>query len=148
MHHLILVREFDQQVSGCGGGVTAAPWVGVSAGDLPAGRLERANAIGAVYRAVREAFGEEVRITVVDPRNQISFVPLVLGDAVRYSVPALTALRTVLSAGASTGIFDGQVLFRGEVPDPGEVVERIRGRMRVHRVGAAPEPGEEPSDDR
>jgi hypothetical protein len=144
MHHLILVREFDQQVSGCGGGATVAQWVGEKAGDVPAERPERTNAIGAVYRAVREAFDEEVRITVVDPRNQISFVPLVLCDMVRYSVPVLTALRTVLSAGASTGIFDGQVLFRGEVPESREVVERIRGLMHVHRVGAAPEPGEDP----
>lgn len=140
MHHLILVREFDQQMSGSGccgrveGDMTR--WVhGGSEHFFPERRMLM-DRFGAIYRAVREAFGAEVQITVLDPRNQISFLPLIVRDAFRYRVPALTALGTALSASISTGIFDGQILFRGEVPTPEAVVERIRGRLQVHHVGA------------
>jgi hypothetical protein len=147
-HHLILIREFDEQESGCGRmGGDAARWMHPGSGRFRVQRRGIMDAVGAVYRAVRQAFGEEVAITVVDPRNQISLVPLVLRDAIRYRVPALTALRAVLAAGVSTGIFDGQLLFGGTVPPPAEVIEQIRGRMRVHRVGAALSAEQRSSDD-
>jgi hypothetical protein len=142
MHHLILVREIDQQMSGSGccgrveGDLTG--WVGGKTRCFFPRRREMMDRFGALYRRVREEFGEQVRITVIDPRNQISFLPLVLRDAVRYRVPPLTALRTAVSASVCSGVFDGRILFRGEVPTPQEVVDRIRGRMRDHAVGAPP----------
>jgi hypothetical protein len=137
MHHLILVREVDQQLSGA---------CGRFAGDLaswtPEGcafpeRRRLMNRVGAVYRGVRQAFGDEVRISVVDPRNPIAYLVLALRDILRHHVPLLDALRTLGGASLATGVFDGQLLFRGRVPEPEEVVERIAGRLRVHRVGAA-----------
>ncbi|NIQ53983.1 MAG: hypothetical protein GWN85_11020, partial [Gemmatimonadetes bacterium] len=61
-----------------------------------------------------------------------------LRDAVRYQVPPLTTLRTLLAASVCSAVFDGQLLFRRDVPPPDRVVDLIRGRLRVHAVGAAP----------
>lgn len=138
MHHLILVREVDQQMSGsgCCGRMEGDLVLWSDDGCVFPERRERMSRVGEIYRAVREAFGDRVRITMIDPRNLVSFLPLVLHDAIRYRVPALTALRALTSTSLSTGIFDGQVLYRGRIPLPQEVVARIEGRLEVDRVGA------------
>jgi hypothetical protein len=137
MHHLILVREVDQQLSGaCGRIAGDLAHLGPEGHAFPERRLLM-NRMGAVYRAAREAFGEEIRVSVVDPRNQMAYLVLALRDIRRHRVPLLDALRTLGAASRATGVFDGQVLFRGRVPEPDEVVQRIAGRLRVHRVGAA-----------
>lgn len=138
MHHLILVREFDSPLLDAGGGAAGGRERGGSAEQRAL--LDR---MGLVYRAVRAAFGEAVQITVVDPRNQLAFLPLVLRDSLRYRVPLLTALQAAASAGVATAIFDGQLLFRGEVPPAAQVVEQIRGRLHVYRVGEPPDAGGE-----
>jgi hypothetical protein len=139
-HHLILVRELDQQMSGSCARLQGefTPWGG-SEPVFPE-RRERMNRVGEIYRAVREAYGEEVRITILDPRNLISFVPMVARDAARYGVPWGDAVRTMISGSVSTGVFDGQILFERRLPAPAEVLELIAGRMRIARVGAAPDP--------
>lgn len=139
-HHLILIREIDEQLSGsgCCGRVEGdlRQWVGARDRCFFPGRRALMDAFGAVYRAVKAEFGEEVRVSVVDPRNQVSLVPMIVRDAVRYRVPALTALQSVLSAGVCSAVFDGQLLFRRELPPVERVLELIRGRRRVARVGA------------
>lgn len=98
-------------------------------------RREKMVRVGEIYRAVRAAFPETVEITIVDPRNFVSFIPLVVRDAVRFHVPWLTAIQSMGASSLSTGIFDGQVLYSRQIPAPAEVVELIRHRMRVDRVG-------------
>jgi hypothetical protein len=138
MHHLILVREIDQQMSGsgCCGRMEGDLALWGEGGCVFPERRERMTRVGEIYRSVRETFGDRVRITVVDPRNLISFIPLVLRDAFRYRVPILTALKAATSTSLSTGVFDGQVLYRGRIPSPAEVLERIQGRLEIDRVGA------------
>ncbi|MEX2581960.1 MAG: hypothetical protein WD766_01725 [Gemmatimonadota bacterium] len=137
MHHLILVREIDQQMSGsgCCGRIEgdAAAWG--SGGCVFPERREKMTRVGEVYRAVREEFGDRVEITIVDPRNFISFLPLVVRDAVRFHVPLGTALRAMASTSLSTGVFDGQILFERTLPTPPEVVELITKRLEIHHVG-------------
>lgn len=146
-HHLILIREIDQQMSGsgCCGRVEGdlRQWVGGGAG---AGRGDRCffpdrralmDRFGTLYRAVKDEFGERVRISVVDPRNQVSLVPMVLRDAVRYRVPALTAAQSILAAGVCSAVFDGQLLFRREIPPVDRVLGLMAGRMEIHAVGGA-----------
>lgn len=136
MHHLILVREADQQMSGsgCCGRVQGdlAGWD--RSGAVFAERRATMGRMGEVYRAVREAFGDRVRITVVDPRNQLAFVPLVLRDALRYRVRPLAAARAVLGASVASGILDGRLLFRGAVPDPQAVVRQLAERLPAGRA--------------
>jgi hypothetical protein len=137
MHHLILVREIDEQMSGSG-------CCGRIEGDLarwdPSGcvfpeRRERMIGVGTLYRAVRERFGDRVEITIVDPRNQISLGPLVVRDAIRYRVPLRAVLRSLTSASVSTGIFDGRLVFGRRIPRPDELLDEMAAQMNASRSG-------------
>jgi hypothetical protein len=138
-HHLILIREIDQQMSGsgCCGRIEgdATQWGQDECVFVE--RRERMMRVGEVYRAVRHTFGDEVQISIVDPRNFVSLIPLVVRDAFRFHVPALTALRAMASVSLTTGILDAQLLFRGTLPSPAEVVDSIAGRLEIDRVGAS-----------
>jgi hypothetical protein len=133
MHHLILVREMEAQMSGCGR-LEGAAMERYSA-DFPE-RRETMSRIGAIYRAARARFGNQLEITLLDPRNFIAFVPLVIRDAVRFGVPVGTALRALGSSSLATGVLDGQMIFSGIAPTPDEVIEMIESRLVIHRVGA------------
>jgi hypothetical protein len=139
MHHLILIRETE----GMGGpgccsriGSDGAIWGSDRA--VFTERRERSHQLGEILRAIRDAFGHEVEVTIVDPRNLVSFIPLVIRDAIRHRVPVATALRALSSTSVMTGVFDGQLLFSGEIPTTDEVMRRISGRMSIDRVGAIP----------
>lgn len=140
MHHLILVREMDQQMSGsgCCGRLEGDLIHWSDDGCVFSERREKMNRVGAIYRAVREAFGDAVEITMVDPRNLVSFLPLVARDAWRNEVPFLDAMKAVFSNSLSTAVFDGQLLYTGRIPQPDEVVDLITRRMSIDRVGSAP----------
>jgi hypothetical protein len=136
MHHLILVREIDSYAPTARGpeqteGVLG-PWDGSSL--LIPERRERMTRIAEIYRAVREAFADDVEVTMVDPRNVIAFLGLVARDAVRFRVPPATALRSFAGNRASAAVFDGQILFEGTPPPVAETLELIRGRLVVHRA--------------
>jgi len=138
MHHLILIRELDEQISSgsCCALLEGQALFGRAAESVFVERRERMTGLGAIYRAVRSTFGDEVQISLVDPRNFVSLVPLVVRDAYRYDVPMLTALRAMLSVTLPTGILDAQLLFRGTLPSPEAVVDAIAGRLQIDRVGA------------
>lgn len=139
MHHLILVRENDRQSPGCGCCGRLRP-EDVRLGPAPECRPEpdeRMARFGELYRALRDAFGASLEITVLDPRNVVSFAPLVVRDAIRYRVPFGTALRALTSTSFATGVLDGQLLFSGTAPPPDEVVAVVAGRLEIDRVGVS-----------
>lgn len=140
MHHLILVRESDQQMSGsgCCGRIEGDAVLWDQEGCVFGDRREKMLRVGEIYRAVREAFGHSVEITIIDPRNLVSFIPFVVRDAFRYRVPVTTALQALTSTSLSTAVFDGQLLYYGRIPSPAEVVELIRNRLRIDKVGDQP----------
>jgi len=139
MHHLILLRESDQQMSssGCCGRLEGDAAFWSTDGCVFPERRETMNRIGEIYRAVRHTFGERVEITIIDPRNWISFVALLIRDAVRHRVPPLTVLRSILAANLTTGVLDGQLLFAPPLPSPASVVDLIAGRLSIDYVGSA-----------
>jgi hypothetical protein len=138
-HHLILVREIDQQMSGsgCCGRLEgdAAGWS--DSGCVFPERRERMERVGEIYRAVRAAYGAEVEITIIDPRNLVAFIPFVIRDALRFRVPVGTTLRALASASLSTAVLDGQLLYGGVIPSPEAVVRMIAGRLEIDRVGGS-----------
>lgn len=138
-HHLILIREIDQQMSGsgCCGRVEGdlRGWVGAGEECFFPGRRALMDRFGELYRAVKAEFGEQVRVSVVDPRNQVSLIPMLIRDAFRYHVPAMTAVQSMFSASVCSAVFDGQLLFRRELPPVEQVLHLIRGRMAIARVG-------------
>lgn len=131
-HSILLVREWDQQMSGSG----CCGRLGGIGNDL--GREEdfapaRAGmeAMGAVYRALRAGLPEdEVELTVVDPRNTIWLIPRIVRDARRRGVRG-AALWGEVRRGTANGavVVDGRAVCTGELPSPDEVLARVRAAM-------------------
>ncbi|WP_207890421.1 hypothetical protein [Rubrobacter taiwanensis] len=133
-HRVLLVREWDQQMSGSGccgrlGGVNHE----LGEESTYAHNRSEMERMGEVYRALKaELFDEDVEFAVVDPRNAIWLVPNILRDAVRRGLPAREILRSVRD-GVSQGaiIVDGRVLFSGRIPKPEEAVAAVRSELGV-----------------
>lgn len=142
MHHLILVREIDQQMSGsgCCGRIEGDAAFWDTEGCVFQERREKMNRVGEIYRAVRSRFGDDVAITIVDPRNLVSFLPLVIRDAFRHQVPFFTALRAMVSTSLSTAVLDGQLLYSGRIPSAAEALDLIERRLMIDHVGRIPAP--------
>lgn len=133
--HLILVRERDAQfaASGCGGRIDGDACRWTRAGEsVFAERRRLMERTGAVYRAVRERFGDRVEISVVDPRNAVALAFLVLRDAMRFAVRPRRLARTLLRIGAVAVIVDGEVLASGRVPEIDDVLRRLEHAMATH----------------
>ncbi len=129
MHHLILVRESDQ-VSGSIGCCCR-----VSRDDVrwdqsaPLPITEATTRFRDLYHELRERFGDRLEITVLDPRNVIAFVPLVLRDALRFAVPLRQALRAMGGTSYATAVLDGHLLYSGVAPPHEEVVALVASRL-------------------
>ena len=137
-HRIILVREWDAQVTGSG----CCGKLGGQNDDLlgdptvfaqSRSEMER---MGAVYRALREKlFDEDVEITVVDPRNMVWLIPAVLRDARRRGLSARETWRGVRRGVSYNAIIvDGKVLFSGRIPDPGDALAAVFSELGMQAV--------------
>ncbi len=131
-HRVILVREWDSQVtgSGCCGRLGGEKTELGDTTTFAANRREMER-MGEVYRALRkDLFDEEVELTVVDPRNAVWLIPAILRDARRRGFSALETWRQ-LRDGVSYNavIFDGKVLFSGRVPAAEDAVAAVRSEL-------------------
>lgn len=131
-HRIILVREWDSQVtgSGCCGRLGGKNHELGDPATFAANRTEM-EAMGKVYRALRqELLDEDVEITVVDPRNAVWLIPAVLGDARRRGLSPREIWDQVRRAVSYNAVvFDGRVLFSGRVPKPEEAVASVKGEL-------------------
>ncbi|MFQ5683492.1 MAG: hypothetical protein ACE5HC_09500 [Candidatus Binatia bacterium] len=82
--------------------------------------------VGALYLALRKQYGDTVEIDVVDPRNEIYLIPVLLGDYRRYHPPILTFLKTLfLGISPSSVIVNGRAIHIGELPPPDVLIEEV-----------------------
>lgn len=131
-HRIILVREWDAQVtgSGCCGRLGGE---GTMLGDTDTFSSNRSEMekMGEVYRALRaELFDEEVEITVVDPRNQVWLIPALLRDGHKRGLSPRELWRQVRGGVSYNAVVvDGRVLFSGNVPGPEEAVAAARAAL-------------------
>lgn len=136
-HRIILVREWDAQVtgSGCCGRLGGQNHELGDTETFAANRREM-EAMGRVYRALREELsGEDVEITVVDPRNAVWLIPAVVRDARRSGLSAGEVWRQVNRAVSYNAvIFDGRTLFHGRVPGPEEAVAAIKEELKERQA--------------
>lgn len=145
-HRVILVREWEQQLSssGCCGRIEGdfldfGEGAGNGAGAGPAGRafpgrraeMERA---GRLYRALKDRWGDRVEIRIVDPRNLLVLVPTLYRDARHHGASIPEALGSLLRLSVNCVVVDGRVVARNRWPEPGEVVRALEAR-------ASPAPG-------
>ncbi len=120
---VILIREWEAQLSGSG-------CCGRVEGDFlaregePVFRERRTcmEAMAPLSRTLRERFGDAIELQVVDPRNPV-LVFLLLRDFWAFRVGLVEALKTIGGLPIQAVVLNGQLLSRGEWPDPLEVVE-------------------------
>jgi hypothetical protein len=141
---VILVREWEMQMSSSG-------CCGRLEGDFlaPAGercfpeRRETMEAMGPLYRELRERHGEEIDLNVVDPRNLVTLFGLLVRDFRDHRPGLRDALGTLFRMSVTCVIVNGRLVARGRWPAP-EEVERAFGTA-VPRAGvsgpSAPEVG-------
>lgn len=130
-HRTILVREWDAQHtgSGCCGRVGGSHEL-CDADEFARSRTEMDRS-GAVYRALYDEFGDQLELTVVDPRNTAWLLPAVYLDARRRGARRRDALRTMSRATANGAlVLDGRLLFDGKLPpSPAEAVAAVRAEL-------------------
>lgn len=128
---VIFVREWDQQLSssGCCGRVEG-DFLGTGTVRERVFSERRAcmEDVGVLYRALRDRFGDEVEIRVLDPRNLLSLVPILWREGRRHGVPLVERLTNILRASVNMLIVNGRVVARGAWPSPSELVESVAGR--------------------
>lgn len=150
---VIFVREWEQQMSssGCCGRVEGdfLDFGSVEAGDSDdappsscerdrvfAERRKEMEEVGVLYRAVRDRFGEDVDIRVVDPRNLLSLIPILWQEGRRHGVPVGETLRSLLRLSVNMVIVNGRIVARNEWPDADELIELVEASSESH--GTAP----------
>ena len=128
---VIFVREWDQQLSssGCCGRVEGDfLGTGTVRERVFSERRECMQDVGVLYRALRDEFGEDVEIRVLDPRNLVSLVPILWGEGRRHGVPVPERLATVLRVSVNMLIVNGRIVARGGWPGPSELLDRVSDR--------------------
>lgn len=131
---VLLVRQWDQQVggSGCCGRLSsvAAESVCSSGGDPYVHVRADMEVMGAVYRALRDRFGEdEVEVTVVDPRNTAWLLPSVWRDARRRGLSRREALRQVHRATSPCAVVCDGLVLASDVAGPQEAVAAVEADL-------------------
>ena len=138
MHHLILIRQNDPEFSGsigCCCRIEASDIRWDLSGNKFPERWERKTGFGSLYRTLRERFGDELELTVLDPRNIIAFIPLVIRDARRFGVSMREMIQAMAATSNSTGVLDGRLVYQGGCPSADEVIAVVE-----ERLGWEPEP--------
>lgn len=130
-HHVVLVRQWDQQMSGSGccgrlGGV------GNDLSDAADFAPQRADMeeMGVIYRRLRVELSDDVELTVVDPRNVVWLVPRLLRDGHARGLRGTALWREVRRGTSSMAVIvDGLAVAWGTLPGPDEVLARVRGQL-------------------
>jgi hypothetical protein len=74
-------------------------------------------AMGPLYREIRRTYGDSVEINVLDPRNLISMLPLLICDFRNHGVALADAIRTLRALPVSGVIVNGRVIASGRWPE-------------------------------
>jgi hypothetical protein len=131
-HRVILVREWDGQMSGSGccgrlGGVCD------DVGEEATYRHVRVDMeiMGSLYRALREDLDpENVEISVVDPRNNVWLLPTLWRDGRARGLPVREILRQMRDASSQGAVVvDGLVVSHGGVPDVEEAHAKVLAEL-------------------
>jgi hypothetical protein len=126
---VILIRENDQQLTGSG-------CCGRLEGDFATCGGERVFAerrvvmerMGAVYRELRERFGDRVELQILDPRNA-SLLFFLLRDFRRFRVGWGPAVRTLVRLPKQAVVVNGALEDVSEHPDPAHIAALVAERL-------------------
>jgi hypothetical protein len=85
-------------------------------------------AMAPLSRALRERFGDEIELQVLDPRNAFLMF-LLLRDCWSFRVGILEAMKTIGRLPVQAVVVNGRLIARGEWPDPSEVIRMLEEAM-------------------
>lgn len=135
---VIMVRESEEQLSGSGCcGRLEGEFLVCREGPVFAERRAQIEAMGPLYRGLRTRFGDDLEIQVVDPRNLLSLIFLLVRDFLRYRVGVVEAIRTVTRLPVQAVLVNGRLVSRGPWPDPRSLSHRI-DQIRSVAGGSSP----------
>jgi hypothetical protein len=134
---VILIREWEQQMSssGCCGRIEG-DMLGAGGARVFAERRAIMEAMGPLYRALKQAAGDRTEVMVVDPRNQISLLPHLFRDFWRYRTGLGAALTTLRDLSPQTVVVNGRIFARGCWPDPESLLRHLTA-LESHEDGPA-----------
>jgi hypothetical protein len=133
---VILVREWEQQMSGSGCCGRLEGDFAVFGGErVFAERRAVMEGMGPVYRALRDRFGGSVDVQVIDPRN-VSLLLLLVRDFWAFRVGLGTALSTLFRLPKQGVVINGVLVDRSARPDPDRVAD-IVGRLAAQPAPAS-----------
>ena len=120
---VILIREWETQMSssGCCGRLEGDFLVQQGGERCFPERRSAMEAMGPLYRDLRTRYGDALEITVVDPRNLISVLALLVRDTRAHGISILSALGTLFRIKLNTVVVNGRLITRGQWPEPAEV---------------------------
>ena len=126
---VILIRECESQMSGSGcRGRLQGDLLEIGGRRLFPERRRLMEAMGPLYRAIRDRYGDAVDLMVVDPRNWVSLVVRLLGDFRRYRVSLGEAWRTLRAISTVSVVIDGRLVARGVWPEADTMFRLIDAR--------------------
>lgn len=129
---VILIREWEQQMSGSGCcGRLEGDFAVCSEGRVFAERRAVMERMGPVYRTLRERFGDSVEVQVIDPRN-FSLLLLLIRDFRAFHVGIGTAVRTLLRLPKQAVVVNGRLVDRSQEPD----AERVAAVVKRATMGS------------
>lgn len=137
---VILIREWEQQMSssGCCGRIEG-DMLGAGGARIFAERRAIMEAMGPLYRALKQRGGGRAEIMVVDPRNLISLLPRLFRDFRRYRTGVGAALATLRDLSPQTVVVNGRIFARGYWPNPRSLL-RYLNAFESHHGGPAGHP--------
>ncbi|PTX58176.1 hypothetical protein C8P63_11850 [Melghirimyces profundicolus] len=135
--HVLLVREADMQMSssGCCGRIEgdASRWS--DQGCVFPQRRRIMEEMGTLYRAIRDRFGDRVRVDAVDPRNLFSYTALMWQAGRRAGLSPVRLGRNWMKGFTSTAVLvDGSPVAAGSVPETEKVIRAIQARLSEEPV--------------
>lgn len=134
---VLLIREWEGQMSssGCCGRLEG-DFLSQRGEPVFAERREGMEAMGPLYRAIRERYGADVDLEVVDPRSIASLTILLLRDFWRFRVGLREAWKTISRLPVQGVVVNGRLVARGRGPLPtGEILTLLDGLAPQAAVG-------------
>jgi hypothetical protein len=103
----------------------------------PAFAKERAtmDRMGMVYRALRDRFGHDLDLQIVDPRN-IALPVMLMRDSLARHVRLRDALRMLAQLPLRGIIVNGRIVDESAAPDPDAIVDLVFQQMAIEELTA------------
>ena len=123
---IILIREWEAQMSGSGCcGRLQGDVLSIGDRRVFPERRQVMEAMGPLYRAIRQQYGDRIDLLVVDPRNWVSLTVRLVRDFARSRVPVREIWRTLRGISTVTVVLNGRIVARGDWPEPETVFQSI-----------------------